>query len=177
MSQVVTEYGDSSGNARRDAVVKSVKNLIQASNHKRGQQTATDWGLLVLRGASLFLAATFGLQKLTGLLILLRSGEPWAAWGLMQFVRQLGFPFPVVLTICATLSESVIAFMVACGFMTRIAAASVALNMAVALYISLRIKEEPLRATLYLIIFIALVITGPGRFSVDHALKRWRARP
>ena len=154
-----------------------MKPSIRISNNELRQQSTTDWGLLVLRGASLLLAATFGLQKLTGLLTLLRSREPWAAWGLMQFVRQLGFPFPVFLTICATLNESLIAFMVACGFMTRIAAASVALNMAVALYISLRIKEEPLRAALYLIIFIALVMAGPGSFSIDHALKRWRPKP
>ena len=158
------------------SVVKSVKASIAISNDERRQQAAIDWGLLVLRGASLFLVATFGLQKLTGLLTLLRSGQPWAAWGLMQFVRQLGFPFPVFLTICATLNESVVAFMVACGFMTRIAAASVALNMAVALSISLRIKEEPLRAALYLIIYVSLIVAGAGRFSVDHALKRWRGQ-
>jgi uncharacterized membrane protein YphA (DoxX/SURF4 family) len=172
----VTEYRDQRSNALLVAVVQSVKTSITISNKERRQQAAIDWGLLVLRGASLFLAVTFGLQKLTGLLALLRSGAPWAAWGLMQFVRHLGFPFPVFLTICATLNESVIAFMVACGFMTRITAASVALNMAVALSISIRINEEPLRAALYFIIYVALIVAGAGRFSVDHALKRRRVK-
>ncbi len=44
--------------------------------------------------------------------------------------------------------------------------------MAGALYASVRLGENWLRAALYLIIVITLVLTGPGDFSLDHLLKR-----
>jgi len=44
--------------------------------------------------------------------------------------------------------------------------------MAGALYTSIRLGEDWLRAALYLIVFTALVLTGPGKFSVDHVLQR-----
>jgi hypothetical protein len=64
------------------------------------------------------------------------------------------------------------AFLVAFGFLTRLAAASLALGMAGALYTSVRLGEDWLRAALYLIIFVVLSLTGPGKFSLDHLLKR-----
>jgi len=51
-------------------------------------------------------------------------------------------------------------------------AASAALGMADALYTSVRLGEDWLRAALYLIIFIALIFTSAGKFSVDSVLKR-----
>ena len=51
-------------------------------------------------------------------------------------------------------------------------AASAALGMAGALYVSVRLEEDWLREALYLITFIALAFTGPGKFSVDHLLAR-----
>jgi uncharacterized membrane protein YphA (DoxX/SURF4 family) len=44
--------------------------------------------------------------------------------------------------------------------------------MAGALYTSVRLDEDWLRAALYLIVFIALIFTGAGKFSVDDLLKR-----
>jgi hypothetical protein len=41
-----------------------------------------------------------------------------------------------------------------------------------ALYTSVRLGEDWLRAALYLIIFSTLILTGAGEFSVDHLLKR-----
>jgi hypothetical protein len=38
--------------------------------------------------------------------------------------------------------------------------------MAGALYVSVRLGEDWLRAALYLIIFISLTLTGPGEFSL-----------
>ena len=53
----------------------------------------------------------------------------------------------------------------------KITCASLALGMAGALYTSVRLGEDWLRAALYLIIFITLILTGPGEFSLDHLLK------
>jgi putative oxidoreductase len=146
-------------------------NAFAVDENENRREPAIDWGLLLLRGVSLFLASTFGVQKLWRLVTVLRSGDPLASWGLVQFVREMGFPMPAFLTVCATLNESIVALLVAFGLVTRLAAASVALNMAAALYISLTIGEEPLRAALYFVMFVALVFTGPGRFSIDHLLE------
>jgi uncharacterized membrane protein YphA (DoxX/SURF4 family) len=43
--------------------------------------------------------------------------------------------------------------------------------MAGALYTRVRFGEDWLRAALYLIVFTVLVLTGPGKFSVDHLLR------
>jgi uncharacterized membrane protein YphA (DoxX/SURF4 family) len=56
--------------------------------------------------------------------------------------------------------------------LTRLLAASLALGMAGALSTSVRLGEDWLRAALYLIVFTVLVLTGPGKFSVDHLLQR-----
>jgi uncharacterized membrane protein YphA (DoxX/SURF4 family) len=77
-----------------------------------------------------------------------------------------------VLAIWITFNESIGAFLVGCGFLTRILSASLALGIAGALYVSVRLDEDWLRAALYLIIFITLIVTGPGEFSLDHLL--WR---
>jgi uncharacterized membrane protein YphA (DoxX/SURF4 family) len=84
----------------------------------------------------------------------------------------MGFPIPVVLAIWITFNESVGAFLIGCGFLTRLLAASLGLGMVGALYTSVRLGEDWLRAALYLIIFVTLVLTGPGEFSLDHLLKR-----
>jgi uncharacterized membrane protein YphA (DoxX/SURF4 family) len=48
--------------------------------------------------------------------------------------------------------------------------------MAGALYASLRLGEDWLRAALYLIIFSALALSGPGKFSIDQLIDRKRTK-
>jgi putative oxidoreductase len=88
----------------------------------------------------------------------------------------MGFPIPFALALWITFNESIGAFLIGCGFLTRLLAASAALGMAGALYTSVRLGEDWLRAALYLILFTALVLTGPGKFSVDHLLQRKKSR-
>ena len=99
-------------------------------------------------------------------------GKPFSSIGLAPLIAKMGFPIPVALAIWITFNESIGAFLIACGFLTRLLAASLALGMAGALYTSVRLEEDWLRAALYLIIFSALILTGPGEFSLDHLLKR-----
>jgi putative oxidoreductase len=136
------------------------------------EKTRVDIGLLVLRSAGLFLAATFGRQKVLGYAEIIRAGLPLASSGLTPLIRMMGLPLPAFLGVCAVLNESIGALLMACGFLTRWAAAVAVLGMAVAVYISLRLGEEPLRALLYLVIFAALGLTGPGRFSIDYLLAK-----
>jgi len=133
-----------------------------------------DAGLLVLRGAGLFLAITFGRQKLLGYIELVRTGQSLSSSGLAPLIRAMGLPAPGFLAICAVLNESIGALFIAGGFLTRLFSAVGALGMAVAFYVSLRLGEEPLRAALYVIIFAGLAVTGPGKYSVDFLARRRR---
>ena len=131
-----------------------------------------DLGLLILRGAGLLLAVTFGVQKVGWYWTALHAGKSLSHAGLAPLIARMGFPIPVVLALWVTFNESIGAFLIGCGFLTRVMAASAALGMAGALYTSVRLGEDWLRAALYLIIFVTLSLTGAGKFSVDHRFKR-----
>jgi len=83
-----------------------------------------------------------------------------------------GFPLPVILALWITLNESIGAFLIGSGFLSRFGAASVALGMIGALYTSVRLEEDWLRAALYFVIFLGLIFTGAGKFSIDHLMQR-----
>src|ERR1700726_2619740 len=131
-----------------------------------------DLGLLILRGAGLLLAGTFGVQKIGWYWSAFHAGKSLSSAGLVPLIAKMGFPIPVALALWITFNESIGAFLIGCGFLTRVMAASTALGMAGALYTSVRLGEDWLRAALYLIIFLTLSLTGAGKFSVDHILKR-----
>jgi uncharacterized membrane protein YphA (DoxX/SURF4 family) len=78
---------------------------------------------------------------------------------------------PVILALWITFNESVGAFLIGCGLLTRAFAISAALGMAGALYTSVRLDEDWLRAALYLIVFVTLTLTGPGKFSIVRWLQ------
>ncbi len=95
-------------------------------------------------------------------------------------MAQVGFPAPVILALWITFNESIGALFLGCGLFTPVLAASAAPGMAGALYTSVRLGEDWLRAALYLIVFTGLSLTGPGKFSVDRLLqirKANRSRP
>jgi uncharacterized membrane protein YphA (DoxX/SURF4 family) len=130
-----------------------------------------DWGLLALRSAGFLLAFTFGLQKIGWYISAFHSGKPFSSIGLAPLIAQVGFPAPVILALWITFNESIGALFLGCGLFTRVLAASAALGMAGALYTSVRLGEDWLRAALYLIVFIGLSLTGPGKLSVDRILQ------
>jgi putative oxidoreductase len=111
-----------------------------------------DFGLLILRIAGFLLVFTFGIQKIGWYWSALHAGKSFSSIGLAPLIAKMGFPISVALT--------------------RLFAASLTLGMAGALYTSVRLGEDWLRAALYLIIFVTLIFTGPGKFSLDHLLKR-----
>jgi uncharacterized membrane protein YphA (DoxX/SURF4 family) len=132
---------------------------------------------LILREAGSLLAATFGLQKIGWYWTAFHAGKSLSAIGLAPLIARMGFPIPVVLALWITFNESIGALLIGCGFLTRILAASAALGMAGALYTSVRLDEDWLRAALYLIVFVALALIGPGKFSVDYLIKSKIAAP
>jgi uncharacterized membrane protein YphA (DoxX/SURF4 family) len=95
-----------------------------------------DSGLLLLRAAGFLLAFTFGIQKIGWYVSAFHAGKPLSSMRLAPLISHVGFPIPVILALWITLNESIGAFLVAIGFLTRFAAASLALGMIGALYTS-----------------------------------------
>lgn len=131
-----------------------------------------DTELLLLRTAGFLLAFTFGIQKIGWYATAFHAGKPLSSIGLAPLIAHVGFPLPIILALWIMLNESIGAFLVGIGFLTRFAAASAALGMVGALYTSVRLGEDWLRAALYLIIFVGLSFTGAGKFSIDRLLKK-----
>lgn len=131
-----------------------------------------DIGLFILRATALLVITTWGWMKLHSLINMVHAGRPLANSGFVRLIRQLGFPFPRFMAVCAIINESVVAALVFLGIATRPAALIASLGMAGAWYSSIRLSEEPLRAALCMLIFATLAFCGAGRYSVDHAL--WR---
>jgi uncharacterized membrane protein YphA (DoxX/SURF4 family) len=130
-----------------------------------------DLGLLALRSAGFLLAFTFGFQKIGWYISAFHSEKPFSSIGLAPLIAHMGFPAPVILALWITFNESIGALLIGCGLLTRITALSAALGMAGALYTSVRLGEDWLRAALYLIMFLALSLTGAGRYSIDRTLQ------
>ena len=120
-------------------------------------------GLLLLRlffGLALVLA--HGLKKLP-------PSERFLAG-----VVEMGFPAPMLFAWLSTFAEFFCAMLLVIGLATRPAAVFVAINMAVAAFI--RQAGDPFNeielALAYLVVAIAFVFTGAGRYSVDELLRR-----
>jgi len=103
--------------------------------------------------------------------------------GATQFPDPLGMGAETSL-LMAALTEFGCAILVILGFATRFSALGLAFTMGVAAFVIHADdpwltgggkSKEP--ALLYMIPFLALVFTGPGRFALDHLIaERWRAR-
>jgi hypothetical protein len=77
--------------------------------------------------------------------------------------------------VLSLVSLSLGACLVVCGFLTEWAAALSALGWAWAMYSGLRANVDwmilPVRAAEYVIVFSALGIIGPGKYSFDHFIR------
>jgi uncharacterized membrane protein YphA (DoxX/SURF4 family) len=130
-----------------------------------------------LRVTALLIAGTWGWMKFHSLINILHSGRPLRNSGFVRLVRQLGFPFPRFMAVSAIINESVVASLLFLGIVTRPAAVVASLGMAGALYSSIRLHEEPLRAGLCALIFATLAFMGAGRYSADYVIWRKKNSP
>jgi len=138
----------------------NVKSLFTTNTNS----SAISFGLLVLRVGALSLFLKHGIEKLTGYSTMVQH-----------------FPDPIHIGAHASLafallSDGICSVLVMIGLATRLAAAVILVNILTAFffvhhaaYFSERHVE--LVAT-YIIIFLTLLFTGPGRFSIDARLKR-----
>jgi putative oxidoreductase len=89
-------------------------------------------------------------------------------------VGAMGFPAPLAFAWAAALAEAGGGLLLAIGLLTRPAALSVAVTMAVAGFVRhaadpFRVKEP---AFLFLVVALVFAARGGGRFSVDRLLRR-----
>ncbi|MGV3525148.1 MAG: DoxX family protein [Candidatus Sericytochromatia bacterium] len=138
--------------------------LPQLSASQR--ETLGSLGLLILRLSVGGLMLTHGLPKL------LNFGEM-----LTKFADPIGLGVPLSL-ILAVGAEVGCSLLLILGLATRLAAFPLMFTMAVAFFLvhgadPLGEKELPL---LYLLSYLSLMLTGPGRFSLDHLIAQRLAK-
>ncbi|MEM1097653.1 MAG: DoxX family protein [Planctomycetota bacterium] len=129
------------------------------------ERPAADAGLLLARVAVGGLFVFHGSAKFTA-----------GIDGFAGYLDSLGVPFPTLNAYLAAGTEVVAGLALALGLFTRLAALPLAFTMAVAFFTAKGAAlsaqggggEYPLALGLFA---IALALTGPGRASVDHALR------
>ena len=132
-----------------------------------------DAGLLVLRlGIATLMFALHGWARLIRAFNYSFFGEPWP---FVDLVAGLGFPAAGLFAVASALSESIGALLVGVGLFTRLAAATLVIDMVVAFYNEISGGDPIELPALYLAGSIALMTAGGGRYSLD-ALRKRRAR-
>jgi putative oxidoreductase len=130
-------------------------------------ERTTDFGILVLRLTLGAMIAWHGFPKFIG-------GVPvWTEVG--GAMASIGVTFsPVFWGFCAAVAEFFGGIALAFGLFTRVVALLLAFTMVVAAIMHFRIGDG-LQGASHAIelasVFVAMVLIGPGRFSVDQKLK------
>lgn len=131
------------------------------------QTNEADWA----RSAGLFLIRfSFGAMML--------FGHGWPKW-LSYSIMSVSFPDPIGIGGSASFylvlfAEVISAFLVTIGLFTRLALVPLIVAMGVALFIvhgadPFAVKELALA---YLLVYIMLILTGPGKISLDYYLNK-----
>lgn len=94
------------------------------------------------------------------------------AWEFINLVTQLGLPFASIGATLAALAESFGAALLALGAVTRYAAASVAITMAIAASHAFTFYGVFDLPGFYALVALFFVFNSPGEFSVDAKLGR-----
>jgi len=137
-----------------------------------------DFGLLALRVTFGAYIALHGWDKVYS------NGHFGLPEQMVSGVAALGFPAPTLFAWVSALTEFLGGILLALGLLTRPAALGLVINMCVAAFVAHR-KDPwyaPMNppskeaALLYLAPFLALLLTGAGRFSIDRLFRRRAAK-
>jgi putative oxidoreductase len=126
-----------------------------------------DFGLLFLRAAvGLYMAFGHGLGKIMG-----GTGQWAQLGGVIEGILGFGF-LPTFWGFMAAIAEFIGALLLTIGFLSRPAALLLVVNMSVAsmAHITGVIDGSPESALIYGAVFLSLVFTGPGAYSLDDQL-------
>ena len=134
---------------------------------KKMQRTSSCWGLLILRVMLGIIFFKAGSGKLLGWF-----GGPGIE-GATQFFQSLGIPAPHAQAIFVGCVELLGGSALILGFLTRLASIPLAVTMVVAIFTAHKDMDIHFYyALVILCALIALMDTGPGKISVDHAMSR-----
>lgn len=133
--------------------------------NRREEPWVRDAGLLILRlFFGLALALAHGLGKVP-------PSDRFIAGA-----AEMGFPLPSFFAWASAAAEFGGGLLLAAGLLTRPAALLIAINMVVAAFV--RQAGDPFSelelALTYLVASVAILLTGPGRISLDQILRRPR---
>ena len=124
---------------------------------------SSDLIILILRLSIAALMLTHGLPKLSKLL----SG------GEIQFADPIGLGSTLSLVL-VVFSEVLCSAFIAIGYKTKLATLPLIFTMLVAAFI-IHINDgiyKQEKAILYILVYLSLLITGSGRFSIDYFKKK-----
>jgi putative oxidoreductase len=152
--------------------------LIIASQNQRTMKklfswkysdNATSFGLLVLRFAVGGLMIPHGFSKLKGFGKMIDDGKNGSPMGWVSPFDFLSAEISLGLVVFA---EFFCACLIVIGLMTRLACIPAIINMGVAVFLAHqgRIFGDGEHGMLYLCGYMALLFTGPGKFSMDRLI-------
>ena len=124
---------------------------------------SSDLVILILRLSIAALMLTHGLPKLSKLL----------AGGEIQFADPIGLGSTLSLVL-VVFSEVLCSAFIAIGYKTKLATLPLIFTMLVAAFI-IHINDgiyKQEKAILYILVYLSLLITGSGRFSIDYFKKK-----
>lgn len=135
-----------------------MKKIISVSS----TSLSTDLALLIARVGISVLMLTHGLPKLGKLF----SGDP------VQFLPFMGLS-PEISLAMAVFAEVFCSIFILFGFATRLAVIPLAITMLVAVFLvhaadPFSVKESALH---FLLVYVVLLFTGSGKYSVDYMLQ------
>lgn len=136
--------------------------LKKLRSTKPDELLSLDAALLLLRVGAAILIFTHGWSKLSGVLM-----------GNMQFLDPLGIG-PGLTKVLVAFAEGICSMFILAGLWTRLAAIPLVINMTVITFVQhwpdpWGRKELPL---FFLIVFLFLLLTGGGKYSLDGLFSR-----
>lgn len=97
------------------------------------------------------------------------------AWPYAGEIAERGFPLPEVVAIASAVAAMLGSLFLVSGLLCRISALVLLLCTLVAIFLYGRIPDTGEKLMLYAGIYFVLVLSGPGRFSLDALLSGRRA--